>query len=122
MIKIIKRGRGAPEGNQNARKHGFYAKVMDEAEAIDFELASGVNGIDDEIAVLRVKIKSILANNPENIDLIMRAARTLAWMVSARYGMPKGEGKSLKEAIVQALRDFGVPVAIGIGTMLGKKG
>jgi len=28
--------RGAPKGNQNARKHGFYSKVLDEAERLDF--------------------------------------------------------------------------------------
>ena len=56
MPRTVKRKRGAPKGNQNARKHGFYAKVLDEAEQFDFELASGVNGIDDEITLLRVKI------------------------------------------------------------------
>jgi len=55
-----KRKRGAPKGNQNARKHGFYCKVLDEAEQLDFELAQGVEGIDDEVALLRVKIKAIL--------------------------------------------------------------
>ena len=77
----VKRKRGAPKGNQNARKHGFYSKVLDEAEQFDFELASGVNGIDDEIALLRVKIKSILEKDPENIKLIMQATNTLAGLV-----------------------------------------
>ncbi|MAF85714.1 MAG: hypothetical protein CL875_04470 [Dehalococcoidales bacterium] len=47
MSAEVKRKRGAPEGNQNARKHGFYSKVLDEAEQLDFELATGVEGIDD---------------------------------------------------------------------------
>ena len=29
-----KRKRGALKGNQNARKHGFYSKVLDEAELL----------------------------------------------------------------------------------------
>jgi hypothetical protein len=29
-----KRKRGALKGNQNARKHGFYSKVLDEAEQL----------------------------------------------------------------------------------------
>jgi len=37
--------RGAPEGNQNARKHGFYSRVLDEAEQIDFEQATGVEAL-----------------------------------------------------------------------------
>ncbi len=92
--------RGAPEGNQNARKHGFYSKVLDEAEQLDFELATGVEGIDDEIALLRVKIKSLLARDPENIKLIMQATNTLARLVTTRYNISKEDKKGLKEADV----------------------
>ena len=42
--------RGAPAGNQNARKHGFYSRVLDEEEQLDFEQATSVEGLDDEIA------------------------------------------------------------------------
>ena len=38
----------------------FYARVLDEAEQLDFETAAGIDGIDDEITLLRMKIKSIL--------------------------------------------------------------
>ena len=51
MSAEAQRKRGAPKGNQNARKHGFYSRVLDEAEQLDFELATGVEGIDDEIAL-----------------------------------------------------------------------
>jgi len=56
MPTRVKRKEGAPKGNQNARKHGFYARVFDEAEELDFELASGVDGIDDEIALLGLRL------------------------------------------------------------------
>jgi hypothetical protein len=36
------RKRGASKGNQNARKHGFYSKVLDEAERLDFNYVTGV--------------------------------------------------------------------------------
>ena len=52
MPAEVKRKRGAPEGNQNTRKHGFYSKVLDETEKMDFKLAAGVNGIDDKTALL----------------------------------------------------------------------
>ena len=112
--------RGAPKGNQNARKHGFYAKVLDEAEQLDFELASGVNGIDDEIALLRVKIKSILEKDPENIKLIMQATNTLARLMKTRYNITKEQKKGLKEAIGNVLRDVALPLGIGIGVATNK--
>jgi len=120
MAMQAKKKRGAPKGNQNARKHGFYSKVLDEAEQLDFELASGVNGIDDEIALLRVKIKSVLEKDPENIKLIMEATNTLAGLVKTRYKISKEQRKGLKEAIVNVLRDVALPLGISIATSTNK--
>jgi len=114
------RKRGAPKGNQNARKHGFYARVLNEAEQLDFELASGVEGIDDEIALLRVKIKSILENDPENIRLIMQATSALERLIRTRYKITKEQRKGLKEAIGNVLRDVALPLGIGIGAAVNK--
>jgi len=114
------RKRGAPKGNQNARKHGFYSKVLDEAEQLDFELASGVEGIDDEIALLRVKIKSILEKDPENISLIMQATNALERLIRTRYKITKEQRKGLKEAIGNVLRDVALPLGIGIGATINK--
>ncbi len=120
MSAKANRKRGAPKGNQNARKHGFYSKVLDEAEKLDFELASGVEGIDDEIALLRVKIKSLIAHDPDNIKLIMQATNTLARLVRTRYKITKEQKKGLKEAIGNVLRDIALPLGIGIGATIGK--
>jgi len=114
MPTEAKRKRGAPKGNQNARKHGFYSKVLDEAEQLDFELATGVEGIDDEIALLRVKIKSILEKDPENISLIMQATSALERLVKTRFNITKEQRKGLKEAIGNVLRDVALPLGIGI--------
>ena len=115
-----KNTRGGQPGNQNARKHGFYSKVLDEAEQLDLELATGVEGIDDEIALLRVKIKSILENDPENIRLIMEATNTLARLVKTRYNITKEQKKGLKEAIGNVLKDIALPLGIGIGATISK--
>ena len=114
------RKRGAPKGNQNARKHGFYSKVLDEAERLDFEIASSVDGIDDEIALLRVKIKSVLERDPENIKLVMRATNTLERLIRTKYNITKDQKKGLKEAIGNVLRDVALPLGIGIGTAIKK--
>ncbi len=116
----MKGKRGAPKGNQNARKHGFYSRVLDEAEQLDFELATGVEGIDDEIALLRVKIKALLENDPENVKLIMQATNTLSRLVRTRYNISKEDKKGLKEAIANVLRDIAIPLGIGLGTTLNK--
>ena len=104
--------RGAPRGNQNARKHGFYSKVLDAEEQRDFESATGVDGIDDEIALLRVKIKSIIRHDPENYKLIMQAINFLAILLRTRYNIGKRDRDGIKEAIFNVLRDVALPLGI----------
>ena len=108
------RKRGAQKGNQKARKHGFYAKVLDEAEQLDFELASGVEGIDDEIALLRVKIKSLLEKEPGNIRLILQMTNALERLVKTRYNITREQKRGLKEAIGNVLRDIALPLGISV--------
>ena len=110
----------APVGKQNSRKNDFYARVLDEAERFDFELASGVEGIDGEITLLRVKIKSVLEHDPENIRLIMQATNALARLVRTRYNITREQKKGLKEAIGNVLREVALPLGIGIGSAIGK--
>jgi len=120
MPERAKPKRGAPKGNQNARKHGFYSKVLDEAERLDFELAAGVEGFDDEIALLRVKIKSLLENDPENIKLLMDVTNTLVRLVKTKYNISKEQKKGLKEAIENVLKDIAIPLGLGIGQIVTK--
>jgi hypothetical protein len=120
MAERAKRKRGAPKGNQNARTHGFYSKVLDEAELLDFELAAGVEGFDDEITLLRVKIKSLLENDPENIKLLMDATTTLANLVKTKYKISKEQKKGLKEAIENVLKEIAIPLGLGIGQIVTK--
>ena len=101
-------------------KGGFYQKALGEIEQLDFELAAGVNGIDDEIALLRVKIKSILGDDPKNVRLIVEATNALERLVRTRYKISKDQRKGLKEAIGNVLRDVALPLGIGIATTINK--
>lgn len=104
----------------NQQQGGFYQKVLDEAERIDFDLVSCVNGIDDEIALLRVKIKSILDDDPKNIKLIVEATNALERLIRTKYKISKEQRKGLKEAIGNVLRDVALPLDIGIATTVSK--
>ncbi len=81
MSERIKRKRGGQKGNQNARKHGYYSKILTPAQQETIPAAAAVLGIDREIAILRTKIASILANDPQNIHLLTLALSSLARLV-----------------------------------------
>ncbi len=120
MPEKEKKKRGAPQGNQNARKHGFYSHVLDPAEQLDFHRATYVEGIDEEIALLRVKIKSLISHDPDNIKLIMQATNTLARLLRTRYNISKEEKQGLRTAIANVLRDVALPLGLVIGRTFDK--
>ena len=121
MPAKVRGKREALKGESSTPKPNFYAKVLDEAERLDFELASGVEGIDDEIALLRVKIKSLLENEPENVRLIMQVTNALERLIRTRYSISKEQRKGLKEAIGNVIRDIALPLGIGVGAVLNRK-
>src|SRR4030042_2279842 len=106
--------RGAPKGNQNARKHGFYSRALTEAEKLEMEEASYVEGIDQEITLLRIKLRDLVENEPDRIDLHLEAANTIARLVRTRYQISKEQKNSLKAAITQVLTEVAAPLGIGI--------
>ncbi|OGO22004.1 MAG: hypothetical protein A2Z28_03755 [Chloroflexi bacterium RBG_16_51_9] len=106
----LKKKRGAPLGNQNARTHGFYSTKLDESQQLELEQATGVEGIDAEIALLRVKIKSLIERDPDNTRLILQAVNTLAKMLRTKYNIGKEDKQGWMEAIGNVLKDIAFPL------------
>lgn len=109
-----KRGKGAQPGNKNAVKRGFYSKALHEAERISLEEAGQVEGVDEEIALLRYKLAELVENCPDRIDLQIQTASAIARLVRTRYQISKEQKKSLKEAIAKVLGEVAVPLGIGV--------
>jgi hypothetical protein len=102
----------APRGNQNARKHGFYSQVLDEAQTLQLDEAREVEGLDEEIAVLRVKLLALINDHPDRIDLQVIAASTIAKLIRTRHIINSGQKKSLKDAMTRVLTEIAVPLGL----------
>jgi hypothetical protein len=121
MEEKAKKKRGAQKGNANAWKHGFYAKVLNAAEKRDITIAQGINGIDDEVALLRVKIKKVIENDPENVRLLLEATRTLASLLKDRYNINKGQQSGFRAGLEKVIREVVTGVAVStVGTAIAK--
>jgi len=64
-----------------SKKIGFYSKTLDEAEKLVLEEAREVEGIDEEIVLLRVTLRDLIENSPERFDLHLKVATTIARLV-----------------------------------------
>ena len=93
-------------------KAGFYSHILDEAGQIELESARDVEGLDEEIALLRVKIQSLIEKDPDNLRLLINATNTLARLVRTRYNLEKAQSKGLRDAISNVLREIAIPLGI----------
>jgi hypothetical protein len=103
------------KGKRKGSLRGFYSRALDEAEKLELEEASHIEGIDEEIALLRLKFRELLEEQPERIDLHFEAANIIARLVKTRYQITREQKKSLKEAIQKVLTEVAVPLGVGVG-------
>lgn len=94
---------------------GFYSKALQEAEKLELDEAYQIQGVDDKIALLRLKLKELAKDQPQRIDLYLKAANTIARLVKIRYQISKEQKNSLKEAIARVLTEVALPLGINVG-------
>jgi hypothetical protein len=98
-----KRKRGGQRGNQNARQHGFYSSTLTPAEICEFWNIANLEGVAPEIAVLRIKLRSALQNNPGNKRVLGEASKLLSRWYRAKYGLDRTDTFYLKMVINKVL-------------------
>ena len=99
MVRKVKRHRGGQLGNQNARKHGYYSKILTPEQQQILPDAAAVRSLDHEIPVLRVKIASIMKNDPYNYPLLIRALSLLTRMLNSRQDLTGSSSQDLERII-----------------------
>ena len=106
------KSRGGQPANQNAAKHGFYATVLKKAEQLELQAASEIEGLDEEIAVMRLKLRQLIENQPDRIDLHMNAASVLARMIRVQHQLTPEQGNGLREANKTVIKDIAIPLGV----------
>ncbi len=98
---------------------GFYSPALTETERIEMKDASRVEGIDEEIALLRIRLRELTCQSPERIDLQMELANLIARLAKTRYQISSEQKKSFKAAVARVLEEVAVPLGIGLGVGVG---
>lgn len=111
---LSRRGRMTGKKTQKSVKRGFYGRALDEAEKLELEEAREIEGLDEEIAMLRLKLRELIEHEPDRIDLHLKATNTIARLVGIRYNITREQRKSLKEAVTRVLTEIAVPLGVKI--------
>lgn len=85
----------------------FYASALSEAERVRLSRAQQMEGLDEEIALLRVRLGSLVAEQPENTELLLKGIGMLVRAVSAKYRLSPQAKDNLADAISNVLKEIG---------------
>lgn len=97
----------------------FYGAVVDRAERAELDEAAGIEGLDDEVALLRVRLRRALRDRPEDYGLMIKGIALLVRAVSARYRLSPAARRDLADSLADTLDRLGralFPETAGGGT------
>jgi hypothetical protein len=88
-------------------RRDFYAGALDADEQELFWKALQIDGIDEEVAVLRYALRKEFANKPGTYDMLSENAARLVRAVAVQYRMSPKSKEDFAEHVMTVLRDLG---------------
>jgi hypothetical protein len=85
----------------------FYAGSLTEAEQVALAEAAELENLDDEIAVLRVRLKTALDEYPKDYALLVRGIGMVTRAVATQYRLSPRASKDLAERFAAVLNSVG---------------
>lgn len=95
----------AGDGETTAYEN-FYADSLSVSERLALEAASSLEGLAEEVAMLRVRLKTALEERPEDLKLALYGMNTLLRMVTAQYRLSPRASKELAANLSLVLNNF----------------
>ncbi len=99
--------KASPAKHREEVANDFYGSALDAAERIELQEASKIKGLDQEIAVLRMKLRKMVRKRRQNVPLMLRGIELLVKAVSARYRLSKEAEENLSESLANVVRGVG---------------
>lgn len=88
----------------------FYASVFDEAELL---AAMQVDGVDGELAALRLRLRDLLSERPDDYALMLKSVREIARTAADRYRMSAKSKSDLADSLVDVIERLGQQFLLG---------
>jgi len=110
---MITEAKGQRSGAGEARGQGerplrFYARTAkNEAEAIELKEAAEVEGLEGEIAVLRVQLRAALKKEKRDFPVILKGVEVLMKAVATEYRLSPRARKDLADNFAAAMNSIG---------------
>ncbi len=95
-------------GNRDEKGAGtFYDQALSRAERVRLSKARQVQGLDEEIALLRVRLSKLAGEHPEKLDLLYKGIRLLIQAVATKYRLSPKAKDDLFENVLGVVKGVG---------------
>lgn len=94
-------------GRRRPNPRLFYEQALTEAECFDLETARQVEGLDEEIALLRLRLRRALKEHPEDMQLMTKGIELLVKAVAARYRLSPKARRDLADNLAAVVEKVG---------------
>src|SRR5579871_6297490 len=88
------------------RTSEFYAPALDQTDRSDLADAGAVAGLDQEIAVLRLRLRRLLAEQPDDVALTVRTIELLVRAVGTAARLRTDDPNAMLEQISAGVGDM----------------
>ena len=88
-------------------RNEFYADVLSEAERARLEAAREMDGINEEVAVLRIMLRDQIMQRPDRADLLFKGMNMLMKAVSTQYKLSPKSQDDLSDSIIGVINGIG---------------
>lgn len=88
------------------RARAFYERGLSEAERDDLAEARGVHGLAEEAALLRVRLREVLEQHPEDWDVLLSGVRLLVNVLLAQHRLTGQQAEDLTASVASVLEQF----------------
>ncbi len=101
------------------RVRSFYARALTAADRAALDDAREVEGLADEVALLRVQIRRLIEDDEPDARVLQGAMRLLVQTLIAQQRLSGQQAEGLGQAAARLLEEFGAALATGDGTTGG---
>ncbi len=89
------------------RPRAFYEAALDESEHARYAEALEVDGLDGEIALLRLRLQQAVRDNPEDVQLMAKGIELLVKATAAKYRLSKAAREDLSDSLAATVNSIG---------------
>lgn len=95
-----------------APPRSFYERALSEAERPALAEARAVEGLEQEVALLRLRLRDALEQHPDDARLLHSGARLLIQALLAQHRLSPQQADHLGDAVARVLEEFGEALGV----------